>query len=213
MTFASQPDPHEAGEHRHKFTLARGPLAVHRQRAICGAAATVGQEPAGEHVRRHTGDGELGGSTAQVPIRVTVLEPPHEHGVKTGPGDDAQLAGLGDGTSQAPPGNADPHATLDDLGQGRRVGRERRAFDVGDLRGGERARRDGIAGRRGSAPEADSVNQIHTPLHQDYSQSRFPAQDLRSARKRLTQLAHGAATGQGLGRPTAGDADHEPMRR
>jgi hypothetical protein len=117
MALLGQEDLDEAGRHRQVGgTLARvqrGPGRRHER--LPGTDAT-GYQVTVQDLLGHAGAGEVGERPGDVASRVTELEPASHKGVQANSRDHAELTGQGDSSRQAPTGNADPHAPLDDDG-------------------------------------------------------------------------------------------------
>ena len=118
MPLAGEVDLHEGREDGQRLARPVDLLPVERQETVCRARrAPLRSEVPREHLPGHARYRERRHGAAHVTIGVTILEPPHEHGVDRGAGHDAELAQPGHGAGEAPVGHGDAHAALDDPGQ------------------------------------------------------------------------------------------------
>ena len=118
VAFAGEEDLHEVGDHAELDELAGFAALMHGGERI----GSVGGFSAGDEVvlpdaARDFGEGKRVQSAAHVTALIAVGEAAYEDLVEGGSGDDSELSGAGDGLRQAPVGDSDSHASLDDSGE------------------------------------------------------------------------------------------------
>ncbi len=108
---------HKGGDDRGLDQLARAAQGIERGEAkgrVGGQAAR--DEVARKHALRRRAQRASRQGAADVALRVAFLEAATKQAVDRRARDDAELAGGGDGAGEAPAGDGDAHAALDDDG-------------------------------------------------------------------------------------------------
>ncbi len=118
VAFLGQEDLGERTQRRDQLPFEPGRVMVNREEPVGRIRLpSVRQEEPLDDGFGHAGNREPRQRAAKMAPDIAVLQPADEGRVERGAGNDTQLAMKGDGPGQLPPGDADPHAALNDRGE------------------------------------------------------------------------------------------------